>query len=202
MGDSRIKGSILQAAIHLFGKFGFEGVTTRGLAKTAHCMEGGIYRLYGNKARLYEEALATVVRATIDRMAKFALGLYTEAGAKMKKEDIIRAAVHCWYSSLSLDAAKLLQQVRLNDKQNKEQAEKTFEHVLAILEKTLESESQSARKEFDAKTRIESLIFALFQLKLSFAGSADKEKQEVDRFLGDWLLTVTVSNRPRVAGLS
>jgi AcrR family transcriptional regulator len=197
MGDSRIKGPILQAAIQLFGKFGFEGVTTRSLAKAAHCMEGGLFRLYGNKARLYEEAVVAVIEATRNSMAAFALELYTEKSEKMGQEDIIRAAVHRWYSSLSLDGAKLLQQVLLNDKEHKQQAQQSFANVLAILQKILEPDFECAQKGSDVKTRTESLISTLFQLKLSYAGPADKEGQEVDRYLQDWLVTIPDNGKAR-----
>src|SRR5215467_1546369 len=115
MSGSRIKGPILEAAIHLFGKFGYEGVTTRDLARGARCMEGGIYRIYGRKRHLYEDAISAVVQAINTSMAEFALGLYTETGTTMGPEDIMKAAVHRWYSSLSRDGARLIQQVLLND---------------------------------------------------------------------------------------
>jgi AcrR family transcriptional regulator len=194
MGGSRIKGRILDAAIQLFGKFGFEGVTTRRIAGMAKCMEGGIYRLYGDKVRLYEEAVATVVEAALNSMATFALGLYTETSGR-DQADAVKAAAHRWYSSISRDGARLLQQVLLNDKPRKQQAKQPFACVLAILQKTLEA-SENARDGFDAKTRTESLIWALFQLKLNYAGPAEKEEQEVDRFLQDWLQTLPVSDKP------
>jgi AcrR family transcriptional regulator len=199
MGGSRIKGPILQAAIQLFGKLGFEGVTTRELARAAHCMEGGIYRIYGRKRHLYDDAITAVVQATNTSMAAFVLGLYSETGATMGPEDVIKAAVHRWYSSLSQDGAKLLQQILLNDKQHKHQAQQSFANVLAILQKTLESDSKDTRKRFDSKTRTESLISTLFQLKLSYVGPADKEKQEVDHYLQDWLLTVPASDKVRTS---
>ncbi len=197
MGGSRIKGPILEAAIRLFGKFGFEGVTTRGIAQEAHCMEGGIYRLYGNKTRLYEEAIASVVQGTLGSLAAIALGLYTEKSTKMGQEEIIKAAVHGWYSSFSQDGAKLLQQVLLNDNEHKPGAHQPFANVLAILQRTLESESEKAGKRFDAKTRTEGLISALFQLKLTYEGPADKEHQEVDRHLQDWLVTLPREDQAR-----
>lgn len=196
MGASRIKGPILDAAIHLFGRVGFEGVTTRELAREARCMEGGIYRLYGGKARLYDEAISAVLQATNHSMAAFALGLYTETAATMAPEEIIKAAVHRWYSSLTQDGAKLLQQVLLNDKKHQQQVQEPFANILAILQKTL-ADSKISGKEFDPKTRTEALISALFQLKLSHPGPAENERQEVDRYLQDWLLTLPARDTPR-----
>jgi len=143
--------------------------------------------------------VTAVVEASVNSMAAFALALYTEKREKMGPEDVIKAAVHRWYSSLSLDGAKLLQQILLNDKQRKNQAQQSFANVLAILQKTLESDSKDTRKRFDSKTRTESLISTLFQLKLSYAGPPDKEKQEVDRYLQDWLLTVPASDKVRTS---
>jgi AcrR family transcriptional regulator len=195
MGGSRIKGRILQAAIHLFGKLGFEGVTTRAIAREAHCMEGGIYRLYGDKGRLYEEAVTTVVQATVDGMAAVALGFYRDDG-EASQEDTVRTTVHRWYSSLSLDGAKLVQQVLLNDKAHKEKADQSFANVVAILQRILDADSESAAK-FDFKTRAEGLVSTLFQLKLSYGGPADREKQELDRYLQDWLLTLPRKDKAR-----
>lgn len=190
MAESRIKGRILTAAIQLFGKFSFEGVTTRGLAKAAQCMEGGIYRLFGDKERLYEDAITNVVQASVNSMAGFALKLYTEKGKKTGYSEMIRTAVHGWYFSFSPDGARLLQQVILNDKRRRAQAHQAFDNILAILQTTLDQNPKKPAKAFAPKTRCESLIWTLFQLKLSYDGPANKENQEVDRYLNDWLLTI------------
>lgn len=190
MAGSKIKGRILQAAIVLFGKFSFEGVTTRALAKSAHCMEGGIYRLFGDKEHLYEEAISSVVQRSVNRMAEFALKQYTDMNKKAGQPEIIKTAVHGWYFSFSSDGARLLQQVLLNDKRRKPQAQQAFDNILAILQTTLEQNSRKSAKRFVPKTHSESLIWTLFQLKLTYAGPPEKEKNEVDRFLQDWLLTV------------
>lgn len=190
MADSRIKGRILEAAIHQFGKFSFEGVTTRGLAKMAQCMEGGIYRLFGDKERLYNDAIASVVQPSVNSMAEFALKLYTDKNKKISETEMIRAVVQRWYWSFSQDGARLLQQIILNDKHHRQQAQQPFDSILAILQTTLEQDSKKPAKGFVPKTRCENLIATLFQLKLSYAGPADKEKHEVERFLQDWLLTL------------
>jgi AcrR family transcriptional regulator len=190
MAGSKIKGRILEAAINLFGKFSFEGVTTRDVAKMAHCMEGGIYRLFGDKERLYDDAIANVVQGCVSSMAEFALKLYTDKNKNGSHTEIIKAAVHRWYFSFSLDGARLLQQIILNDKSRRQQAQQPFDSILAILQTTLEQESNKIAKGYGPKTRSESLISTLFQLKLSYTGSAEREKHEVDRFLQDWLLSV------------
>src|SRR5215472_632913 len=134
MPESKIKGRILAAAIHLFGKLGFEGVTTRSIAKTAKCMEAGIYRLFQDKEGLYGEAITTVVEASVKGMAAFALKQYTDKNRKTGQTEVIKAAVHGWYSSLSVDGARLLQQIILNDKHRRQQAYKAFDNILAILQ--------------------------------------------------------------------
>jgi AcrR family transcriptional regulator len=194
MAESKIRGRILDAAILLFGKFSYEGVTTRGLAKAANCMEGGIYRLFGDKESLYEVAITTVVQTSVNSMAEFALKLYTEKSKKTSQTEIIKSAVHRWYSSFSVEGARLLQQIFLNDKRRRPQAQQPFDNILAILQTTLEQDSRKAAKAPVPKTRCESLIWTLFQLKLSYTAPADKEKQEVDRFLQDWLLTITTTD--------
>ena len=197
MGGPRIEGRILKAAIHLFGNSGFDGVTTRELAQEAHCMEGGIYRIYGGKRHVYVDAIKAVVQGTTGTMAAFALGLFTETGATMGQEEIIKAAVHRWYSSLSQAGARLIQQVLLNDAEHKEQAQESFANVLAILQKTLGMDSRVAGDGFDVKTRTEGLISALFQLKVSYSGTAENERQEVERYLQDWLWTLPCKDNAR-----
>lgn len=194
MAESRIKSRILTAAIQLFGKFSYEGVTTRGLAKTAQCMEGGIYRLFGDKENLYQTAITHVVQGSVNSMAEFALKLYTEKGKKAGYTDVIRSAIHGWYGSFSPDGARLLQQVILNDKQRRPQAQQAFDNILAILQTTLDQNSKKPSKAFSPKTRSEGLIWTLFQLKLSYDSPANKENQEVDRYLDDWLLTVPTAD--------
>src|SRR5215472_12638568 len=183
MADSEIKAPILQAAIHLFGNFGFEGVTTRAIAQKAHCMEGGIYRLYGSKSLLYRDALTAVVQASVSSMAALALELFREEGTQTKWNAIIATVVHRWYSSFSQDGAKILQQVLLADKPRQEQAQEPFACVLAILQKTLGPELKSIPRKFDLKLRTQALIWTLFQHKLSYSGPVDKEELEVDRYL-------------------
>jgi AcrR family transcriptional regulator len=190
MAGSKIKGRILQAAIQLFGKFSFEGVTTRDVAKMAHCMEGGIYRLFGDKERLYDDAIDNVVQGCVNSLAEFALKLYTDKNKNGSQTEILKAAVHRWYSSFSLDGARLLQQIILNDKRRRQQAQQPFDSILAILQTTLEQDPKKLAKGTGWKTRSESLISTLFQLKLSYTGPVEKEKHEVDRFLQDWILTV------------
>jgi AcrR family transcriptional regulator len=190
MAESKIKGRILNAAILLFGKFSYEGVTTRGLAKVANCMEGGIYRLFGDKQSLYDVALTTVVQAVVNGMAEFALKLYTEKSKKTGQKELIKAAVQRWYFSFSLEGARLVQQVILNDKRRRPQAQQSFDNILAILQTTIEQDAANPAESHQVKTRCESLIWTLFHLKLSYTGPADREKQELDRFLDDWLLSI------------
>jgi AcrR family transcriptional regulator len=196
MGGPRIEGRILKAAIHLFGNSGFDGVTTRELAHEAHCMEGGIYRIYRTKRNVYEDAIKAVVKGTTASMATFALGLFTEAGATMERDELIKAAVHRWYWSLSTDGAKLIQQVLVSDAKHREQAQECFTNVQAILQKTLTMDSK-ATQEFDVKTRTEGLISSLFHLKVAYCGPADNERQEVDRHLQDWLSTLPAKDAAR-----
>lgn len=196
MGGSRIEGRILKAAIHLFGNFGYEGVTTRELAREAQCMEGGIYRIFRKKRHLYEDAIKAVVKGTTNSMAAFTLGLFTETGTATDRDEVIRATVYRWYGSLSQDGAKLIQQVLVSDAEHREEAEESFKNVRAILEKTIAMDSKVAR-EFDVGTRTEALISPLFHLKVTYSGDGDNERQEVDRYLQDWLRTLPAKDHAR-----
>lgn len=140
--------------------------------------------------RLYEEAINHVVQGSANGMAEFALRLYRNKGKKTGHPDIMRLAVLRWYFSFSADGARLLQQMILNDNRRPSQAHQAFHTIIAILEAMLGQDSIAGTKGYAPKTDSETLIWALFQLKLSYDGPAKAEKQEVNRYLENWLFRI------------
>lgn len=196
----QLESRILAAAIKLFGKFSYQGATVRGLAKTADCTVPSIFRLFVTKERLYEEAIRSVVQGSVNSMAAFALKLHTiHRGKKDFDSNVIRSAVHAWYFSFSPDGARLVQQVILSDTRRRTQVQQAFDNILAILEARLEQVSKETGKNFAPKTRSESLIRTLFQLKISNYGRPRSERQEVDRYIDNWLSTLPAEVRDQLS---
>jgi AcrR family transcriptional regulator len=198
MAPSRVEPVLIKAAISLFGDFGYKSVTIKDLADKADCQEWNIYRLFGGKDGLYKRAVEVVVKSTADDMAEFALNLFSSGGQKnMEQPKLISAIVHHWYSSMSVSGAKLILQARM-DKSQKTQADLPLDKLIGILEKTIEPSSKKARKgQSDGRTRAEILVKALFDLKVTYpalkdsAYSGRKEIDEVNRYLQDWLRTIS-----------
>jgi AcrR family transcriptional regulator len=195
MARRRVEKDLIAAAIQMFGKLTFDGVTTRGLAAEAGCEEGGLYRVFTNKEGLYAHVIGRVVKESVDRMAEFALEVYTAGDKDNTPAEILKGAVHRWYWSMTIEGAKLLQQVFLNDKDHRKEAQRALDSVVAILQTTLGPVAQASASPFDAKTRSEALIWALFQFKTSYAGPTSQEKHAVDRYLTDWLLSVGLGEK-------
>jgi AcrR family transcriptional regulator len=65
MTEARVK--ILKAAAALFAGRGFHGTTTRAIAKKAAVNEGTVFKIFGNKRRLYRETLEWKLHELTDR---------------------------------------------------------------------------------------------------------------------------------------
>jgi AcrR family transcriptional regulator len=186
MPKKRIEPKLIEAAISLFGEFGFEGVTTRALAERAGVMEYNIYRLFKTKGRLYLKALNFVVDRSINEMADFVLNYPGQADKRDELGSHVYAAVHRWYSSLSRDGARLLQHAMISDREGRDRAFAPMKNIINIVTKSIKG-PRKAKVDFDPKTRSEALIMTLFQVKVSYSGPPEHEMKDVDRFLGDWI---------------
>jgi AcrR family transcriptional regulator len=186
MPKKRIEPKLIEAAISLFGEFGFEGVTTRAVAERADVMAYNIYRLFKTKGRLYLKALNFVVDRSINEMADFVLNYPGQADKKDELGSHAYAAVHRWYSSLSRDGARLLQQAMISNREGRDRAFAPMQNIINIVAKSIKG-PKKAKVDFDPKTRSEALIMTLFQVKVSYPGPPEHEMKEVDRFLGDWI---------------
>jgi AcrR family transcriptional regulator len=181
----RIEPILVDAAIRLFGESGYDGGTTRDVAQVAGVYEYNIYRLFKSKERLYVKALTTVVDGSLLDMKQFVRQYPKQLDKKNKLAWFLHAAIHRWYSSLSREGARMLQQVMIKDKRRRDRA---FEPLASIINVVAKAIGQKKPKvNFDPKTRAESLVMALFQLKVSFADPAKNELNEMDRYWNDWI---------------
>lgn len=65
LAESRQK--LIDAAVAVFGEYGFRGATTRRIAETAGVNEVTLFRLFGSKGALLEEAVRQSQNATAQR---------------------------------------------------------------------------------------------------------------------------------------
>ena len=107
---------------------------------------------------------------------------------------MIGEAVRRWYSSMSQNAAQLLQQAFIADKKRREQALAPINKIIDILATTLERDQKKTggKSKFDHRTAARILVLALFPTKVSSSRSRD-EKEAVESILQHWLQTVAVA---------
>jgi AcrR family transcriptional regulator len=176
----RIEPLLVDAAIRLFGESGYEGVTMVDIAQAVDVYEHNLYRLFRTKERLYVRALKTVIDRSLLDMKKF-VREYPKRSDRKTLGPFLHAAIHRWYSSLSQDGARMLQQVMIKDKHRRDKASEPIARMINLLAKAI------GQRKPDAKTRAESLVMALFQLKVSYAGPVENERNEMDRYWRVWI---------------
>jgi AcrR family transcriptional regulator len=188
---SNVKPRLIDAAITLFGQYGLYGVTTLELAKKAQVIEGSLYRLFLTKEKLYDAAIESVVRATTDALAQFVLTLYAGAAKEQDIHAQLAAAVWQWHSALTQDGARLLLQATVSNKSLAAYALSPNQQLTEILITMLDRKYADSRMQhngFDTRTAAESLVLALFQLKVSTVPELPgTEPCNVERCLQHWL---------------
>lgn len=188
--SSKIQPRILDAAIALFADHGYFGVTTRDIARKARVTEGSIYRLFTSKDRLFESSLDRVIARLLDP-AQFLLMIFENR----KKHDFpsaVVAPVRQWYSSLTHHQSARLMIYALLSRNEKwrQTAQAPVEKIIDILAGSMERETSKAYPgKPNANTIARSLIFALFQFKVTSAGSksSKEEGEQVEGMLQHWL---------------
>jgi AcrR family transcriptional regulator len=187
LAKQRIRPQILRAAITLFSNSGYDRLGTKDLAREAGVLEASIYRYFGSKEGLYSAAIQSVVDGSIDDLAKFALSLLIDESVKKKGfASLVNTAINRWYWSFSKEGARLLQQTIMSDAGLRLIANSPLEQMTSILARAMHDFGRT-NAVCEAKTSAQTLISVLFQLKISFSTSADEEKQEVDRFVREWI---------------
>jgi AcrR family transcriptional regulator len=172
-----IRAKLLDAAISLFGIWGYKGVTTRAIAREAGCMEAGLYRHFGNKKKLYSEAIANVAEDSAAKMRDFVVDHF---GKRMARETLIKAAIQCWYTSMSQSGAKLLLYVNLNDENHRQLAEGVFRKIVEVILDALGEERADKKR---AKARAEALLMQLLVARCKYPGDSGLKKVDVDEWL-------------------
>jgi TetR/AcrR family transcriptional regulator len=180
----KVQPEILRAAIYLYGLYGFNGVTTRALAKEARVNEPAIYLWFDSKENLYHQAVNTVVEQANEEFTKFVLKIYREDPTPSH----LLEAVRTWYDAIPESAARLLMQVRFSDRRNK-LARSPFDQMIEALAKALEGQKKMNRK-FDPRVAAKDLIRALLWAK---ALEDDTEPRDVEASLQQWLLCLAPS---------
>jgi len=193
---SKIEPRIVDAAIALFADSGYFGVTTRDIARKARVTEGSIYRLFDSKDRLFESSLDTVVSHLLDP-AEFLLMIF-ESRQTQDFSTAIAAPVRQWYSSLTHQSARLLIQALLSRNERwRQTARAPLEKIISILAGILERDlPKGGLGQLNANIVARSLIFALFQCKITSSPKSTKkeEGEQMEDMLQHWLNGVKAGN--------
>jgi AcrR family transcriptional regulator len=184
---STVRPVLLEKAIMLFGERGYNGVTTRDLARAADIAEGSIYNMFKSKENLYIAALEDVTSRTQDELGQMLLALYAEQ-KNQSASHFIGQVARAWYQSISREAARFLQQVMISDQGRQNKARKAIEQVVATIASAL-AEKTKGRSAAHAQESAETLILALFQLKVTLPDGAGPkaEIEKVEAIIMNWL---------------
>ena len=187
---SKIKDHIIEVAIKMFAERGYQGLTTRDLAKAAKVTEASVFRIFGSKQTIFKEAMATALKGALDP-AQFLLLIY-ESETRQDRTASVTAAVMRWYSSLSPYAARLFYQAYFLDDW-RERAYVSVNKIMEMLATTLErggKRSKSDKTDYATASRL--MIFALLQFKMTYAvsGSPKEETEFISGLVHQWLQTV------------
>lgn len=185
---STIEPIILQNAIELFGDGGYDGVSTRDLARAAKTTESSIYRLYKSKEKLYEASIKDVGKRAQGSMGQVLLSIARSGQGGPRKQ--IADTVRGWYTSLLRADARVLQQVlkqvHAYDKKYRDLAHGPISEIVAIVSGQL----QSLLKATDGVgLSTELLIWSLFELKVTQVNDqpTKQESEKVNALIENWL---------------
>ncbi len=169
--ESKVQPKILEAAIKLFGTYGFKGVTTRDLAKEADVVEGSIYQWFKSKENLYQQAINSILARQIEDLGGYLLSLHSSTQQKEPGHQISEV-VKIWYSSLSQPAARLLQMALIADAKRYQAVRNSFDSIVNIIAKTLESHKKNGVSRRNPQAAAKILVHSLFQIKVSYRKAA------------------------------
>jgi AcrR family transcriptional regulator len=185
---STIEPIILQTAVELFGNGGYDGVSTRDLARAAKTTESSIYRLFKSKEKLYEAAIKDVGHRAQEAMGRVLVSI--ASGGHGDPRHQIAGTVRGWHESLLRVDARVLQQVLKQvhpyDRKLRDLGIGPIQQIINIVAGQLQPQLKSKD---GAGPSTEMLIWALFELKV-MQGSAQPSKEEsakVNVLIDNWL---------------
>lgn len=178
---------LLQHAIRLFADRGYDGVSTRDLAKAADTTEVSLYRLFQTKENLYVEAVNDVEVRSKQRVAEVVSAAIRDGRGDLRRQ--ISGTVRGWYTSLPQCDARLLQQVLKQvyscDRKLRKQACAAIAEIIGLVSGQLRAQLSAKESELNADL----LIWALFELKILQASAqpSKDEMDKVDTLIEHWL---------------
>ncbi len=183
---SVVRPRIVDAAIELFGVYGYEGVNMRQLAHAAKTTTGTLYRLFSSKKeKVYGVAVNEAVNRALKAVAESVFVLLDNPEA----EDflsMIGQALKLWYSALGQAEARLLMQVEIADPKFRQSArmplEKITNHIAKALRKAV------PHKKLDMHVIAQGVIAALFQVKIS--EHSDSGKRQMESLVNQFVLSM------------
>lgn len=184
---SKIQGTILEIAIELFANHGYTGVGIRDIAAAANVTPGSIFRLFGSKENLFQEALKTV---TYRSLAPVDFRKLLETNEE-NFSSLAQRAIRRWYSSLSPQSARLLMYAALSDNGKwREIALARTGEIAGALAQSIRKESRKAKgRKVDALAASRTLILALFSLRSthSLLNAGEKEREAMSKMIIEWI---------------
>lgn len=161
---SVVRPRVIEAAIQLYGLYGFNGVNIRQLAKVAHTTPGSIYRLFRNDRKLYAAAVNMAISRVLEAVVKsvFVLADNPDNNDALA---MVGQALELWYNCLGQAETRLLIQVEIADASHRKLArtplDKMTNHVARSLKAALPGTT------LEVFTIAKGLIAALVQMKVS-----------------------------------
>jgi AcrR family transcriptional regulator len=188
---SKIVPAILEASIEHFSDRGYFGATTKEISFKADVTEPSVFRLFSSKDNLFREALRTAVNRTLDPVHFHALLHQAESGKPLGFPVVVLGAVRRWYSSVSVESARLLMHATLV--KNREWRAIAYERPNKIIEILAARTEQEARRlkvrKLDSLTAARSLIFTLLYYRLvrTLLDVKDRPGELVETTVQQWI---------------
>lgn len=173
----KVRERVLDAAVDLFARYGYFGVTIRDLAQEAKTNLHGVYRSFRDKDGAFDAALDLMLGESLSP-AQLAL-LILEGGKKAEPRAMIQAAARQWNESLSTQGARILLQAYLSGNRRWEKpAADYLSQISEVLARSMEAQAGSS-KQFNPKVAAMMLVFALLLFKVIEAPAKSKAEQAV-----------------------
>ena len=184
---SPVSLQVLEAAIKLFAKRGFDGVSLTDLEAAAGATRTAIYQQFGSKEKLFEEALELALSRLLDPGA-FVMVIF-ENRKRQALPELLRSAVEKWYAAMPADTARLM--IHASFSENK----KWREAALAPIERTTELLATGMEREIRKKSGFRpaaaarAIVLSLLQYKVLYSGemAGREEAGEVRGVIEQWL---------------